>query len=61
MDKQKQENCSRARAEIRALRDNAPLVRLTESGERVLLDAGAREVEGKRLETFLEENCTQPG
>jgi len=61
VDKQKQENCSRARAEMRALRENAPLVRLTESGERVLLDAGAREVEGKRLETFLEENCTQPG
>src|SRR5947207_2397710 len=43
VDRQKQDNCTRARTELRALRDNAPLMRLTETGERVLLDAGARE------------------
>lgn len=57
----KADNCSRARGELRALRDNAPVARLTENGERVILDGGAREAEGKRLETFIEENCIQPG
>jgi len=60
-DRQKADNCGRARGELRALRDNAPIARLTESGERVLLDAGAREAEGKRLETFIEENCQPTG
>jgi hypothetical protein len=46
---------------MRGLRDNAPMARLTESGERVLLDSNAREMEGKRLETFIEENCAQTG
>jgi hypothetical protein len=59
--RQKADNCSRARGELRALRDNAPVARLTENGERVILDAGARESEGKRLESYLEENCIQPG
>jgi hypothetical protein len=60
-EKQKQDNCSRARNELRALRDNQPLVRLTEKGERILLDEGAREAEGKRIETYIEENCAQTG
>ena len=60
-DRQKADNCGRARGELRGLRDNAPIARLTESGERVLLDAGAREAEGKRLETFIEENCQPNG
>lgn len=59
--RQKADNCSRARGELRALRDNAPVARLTENGERVMLDAGARESEGKRLESYIEENCIQPG
>ncbi len=59
IEKQRQDNCSRARAELRGLRDNAPMVRLTESGERVVLDANARESEGKRLESFIEESCSQ--
>ena len=61
VDKQRADNCARARGELRALRENAPIARLTESGERVLLDANAREAEGKRLETYIEENCAQPG
>jgi len=60
-ERQKADNCSRARGELRGLRDNAPIARLTESGERVLLDAGAREAEGKRLETYIEENCQPNG
>jgi len=60
-DKQRADNCARARAELRGLRENAPMARLTESGERVLLDENAREAEGKRLETFIEESCGQPG
>jgi len=58
-DKQRAENCARARAELRGIRDNAPMARLTESGERVLLDENAREAEGKRLETYIEESCAQ--
>lgn len=57
----KRDACSRARGEMRALRDSVPMMRMTESGERVLLDEGAREGEAKRLETFLEESCAQPG
>jgi hypothetical protein len=57
----RQDSCSRARAELRALRDSHPLVRMTESGDRVLLDAGARETESRRLETFVGENCAQAG
>jgi len=60
LDKQRAENCTRARGELRALRDNVPFTRVTESGERVLLDGGARETESKRLETYIEENCAQP-
>lgn len=60
-ERQKADNCGRARGELRGLRENAPIARLTESGERVLLDAGAREAESKRLETFLEENCQPNG
>ena len=56
----RQENCARARGELRALRDNVPLARLNESGERVAIDDATRESEAKRLETFLGENCTQP-
>jgi len=59
--RQKADNCGRARGELRALRDNAPIARMTESGERVILDAGAREAEGRRLESFIEENCQQSG
>jgi hypothetical protein len=44
---------------LRALRDNVPIARMTESGERVVLDAGAREAEGRRLETFIGESCAQ--
>ena len=60
-ERQKADNCARARGELRGLRDNAPIARLTENGERVLLDAGAREAESKRLETFIEENCQPNG
>ena len=56
----RQDACSRARGELRALRENIPLSKMGENGERVLLDENSREVEGKRLETFLEESCTQP-
>jgi Domain of unknown function (DUF4124) len=51
--------CNRARGELRALRDNVPIARMTEGGEKVVLDDGAREAEGKRLETFVEESCAQ--
>lgn len=61
IDRQKADNCSRARAELRALRDNAPLVKLNEKGERIVLDGSAREAESKRVETFVEENCVQTG
>ncbi|MEP7084043.1 MAG: DUF4124 domain-containing protein [Betaproteobacteria bacterium] len=54
------ESCGRARGELRALRENIPLSKMGENGERILLDDSARESEGKRLETYLEENCTQP-
>jgi Domain of unknown function (DUF4124) len=55
----RQDACNRARGELRALRDNVPIARMTESGEKVVLDDGAREAEGKRLETFIEESCSQ--
>ena len=55
----RQDACARARGELRALRENVPIARMSESGEKIVLDAGAREVEGKRLETFIEESCTQ--
>lgn len=57
----KRDACSRARGEMRALRESVPIMRMTESGERVLLDDSAREGEAKRLETFVEENCAQAG
>ena len=60
-DKQKVDTCTRARTELRALRDNTPLVKLNEKGERVLLDGAARDAESKRMETFVEENCAQIG
>jgi len=61
IEKQKADNCTRARAELRALGDNAPLVKLNEKGERVVLDKAARDAESKRVETFVEENCVQTG
>jgi hypothetical protein len=60
-EKQKADNCARARAQLRALRDNGPVVQINEKGERVMLDSAARETEGKRTETFIEENCAQTG
>ncbi len=56
----RQDACTRARGELRALRENIPLSKMGENGERILLDDNARESEGKRLEAFLEEHCTQP-
>ena len=61
LDSARRESCTRARGEMRALRDNVPMVKLTESGERVVLDQNAREEEAKRLETYVEEYCGQPG
>jgi hypothetical protein len=55
----RQDSCARARGELRALHENIPIARMNESGERVVLDEGAREAEGKRLETFIEESCSQ--
>ena len=55
----RQESCARARGELRALRDDIPIARMTESGERVVLDGGAREAEGRRLEIYVEESCSQ--
>lgn len=60
LESSRQDSCARARGELRALRENIPLSKLGENGERILLDDNARESEGKRLETYLEENCTQP-
>ena len=60
-ERQKADNCSRARADLRALRDNVPMSRMTESGERVLLEGATRDAEARRLETYVEENCVQPG
>ena len=57
----KQDACARARGELRALRENVPIARMSERGEPVVLDAGAREAEGKRLETFIEESCASSG
>lgn len=57
----KQDACARARGELRALRENVPISRMTERGEPVMLDAGAREAEGKRLEAFIEESCGSSG
>lgn len=54
----RQNACGNARGELRALRDNVPIARMTESGEKVVLDSGAREAERRRLEAFLEESCT---
>ncbi|MEO7760394.1 MAG: DUF4124 domain-containing protein [Casimicrobiaceae bacterium] len=61
IEKQRADNCSRARAELRGLRENAPMVRLMENGERVILDDSARDAEGKRLSAYLEESCAQQG
>ena len=55
----RQDSCARARGELRALRENVPLARMNESGERVVLDDNARESEGRRLEAFIEESCSQ--
>jgi hypothetical protein len=38
-----------------------PIAKMSESGERVLLDASGRDNESRRIEGFLEENCTNPG
>lgn len=57
----KAEACTRARGDLRAIRDNIPIARVNESGERVLLDAAGRDSESRRIEGFLEENCTSPG
>jgi hypothetical protein len=59
LDAVRQDACTHARGELRALHDNIPIARMTESGERIVLDDGAREAEGKRLETFIEESCSQ--
>ena len=55
------ESCNRARGELRAVRENIPIARMTEAGERVVLDPSARGAEGRRLENFLEESCQQVG
>ena len=57
----KAEACTRARGDLRALRENAPIARMSESGERVLLDVEGRGVEGRRIENFLEEGCANQG
>jgi hypothetical protein len=57
----RQNTCSNARGDLRALRDNIPIARMTESGERVALDTGARAAERRRLAAFLEESCLQSG
>ena len=57
----RQDACARARGELRALRENVPLARMDESGERVVLDDKARQAEGRRLEAFIEESCSQSG
>jgi hypothetical protein len=57
----KAEACVRARGDLRAIRSNVPIAKMSESGERVVLDATARDTEGRRIETFLEENCTTQG
>lgn len=51
------ESCSRARGELRAVRENVPIARMSEAGEKVVLDPGARDAEGRRLESFIEESC----
>ena len=61
LEKQKVDNCTRARAQLRALRDSTPLVQINEKGERIVLDAAAREAESRRVETFIEEHCAQIG
>ena len=61
LEKQKADNCTRARTELRALRDNTPMAKLNEKGERVMLEGAARDAESKRMETFVEENCAQIG
>ena len=57
----KAEACTRARGDLRALRENVPIARMSESGERVLLDADGRGSEGRRIEGFLEESCSNQG
>lgn len=57
----KADNCARARGDLRAIRDNVPLARVTETGERVLLDSATRDSEGRRIENFIEENCSNAG
>ena len=54
------ESCLRARGDLRAIRENVPIARMSETGERVVLDASARESEGRRIEGFLEETCAGP-
>ena len=53
----KRDNCTRARGELRALRDNIPVVKINEAGDRVPLDEATKETEAKRIEAYLEENC----
>ena len=57
----KAEACTRARGDLRALRENVPIARMSETGERVLLDADGRGTEGRRIEGFLEESCSNQG
>jgi hypothetical protein len=57
----RRDECSRSRGELRALRDTTPIIKLNENGERVMVDDAMRESERRRVETFLEENCAQPG
>ena len=57
----KAENCSRARGDLRAIRNNAPIARIMENGERVLLDPAMRDSEGRRIENYIEENCANAG
>ena len=53
----KRDNCARARGELRALRDNIPVVKINEAGDRVPLDEATKETEARRLDAYLEENC----
>lgn len=57
----RKEACSRARGNMRALRDNVPIVQINEAGERAVLQGDARDSESRRLQAFVEENCSQTG
>ncbi|WP_310493090.1 DUF4124 domain-containing protein [Dechloromonas sp.] len=56
-EKEKSENCDRARRNLAALEANQPLAVYDEQGERKLMDSTLREQEIERARKFMADSC----